>query len=382
LRLESSGEESRSHIQLSTGIEMFKPFKAILIATLLAASTAGAATDDMSPLLRAKAQQAVDAGIKFLRSKQAANGSVLNSTGLTALSLTSILQNPAGAGNVDKAVIDKYANFIASKANADGSIVEQQHDQSYNTAVAITALAATKDPKYAPLIIAGQKYISKAQIGESRGFAPVDSWYGGMGYGGDERPDMSNFYIAIEALRATSYDPKDPVWQKALIFASRMQNRSESNDQKWAGNDGGFAYSPGMNPPEMGGGTNSYASVTAAGLYGLLLIGVEKSDPRVQAAYRWLTTNYTLDSNFGSNSKNTLFYFYSAFAKVMAAYGEKEFVDSRGQRHNWRNDLATKLISLQEADGSWVNHDSNVFWEDKPELATAWSVQALEHALK
>jgi squalene-hopene/tetraprenyl-beta-curcumene cyclase len=336
----------------------------------------------MNPQLRAKAQQAVDSGIAFLRSKQAANGSVLNSTGLTALSLTSILQNPAGAAQVDKAVIDRYANFIASKANADGSIVERQHDQSYNTAVSITALAATGDPKYAPLVTAGQKYIASAQIGESRGFAPVDSWYGGMGYGGDERPDVSNLYVALEALRATSYSPKDPVWQKALIFASRMQNRSESNDQKWAGNDGGFAYSPGLNPPEMGGGTNSYASVTSAGLYGLLLIGVEKSDPRVQAAYKWLTTNYTLDINFGTNSKTTLFYFYSAFAKVMAAYGDKEFTDNTGQRHNWRNDLASKLIGLQDANGSWVNRDSNLWWEDKPELATAWSVLALEHLLK
>jgi squalene-hopene/tetraprenyl-beta-curcumene cyclase len=361
---------------------MLKVTKAVLIATLLAAGAASAASDDMNPQLRAKAQQAIDAGVKFLLTRQAANGSVLNSTGLTALSLTSILQNPAGADKVDQAAIDKYANFIASKANADGSIVERQHDQSYNTAVAITALAATKDPKYASLIAAGQKYIAKSQIGESRGFAPVDSWYGGIGYGGDERPDMSNFYIALEALRATSYDPKDPVWQKALIFASRMQNRSESNDQKWSGNDGGFAYSPGMNPPEMGGGTHSYASVTAAGLYGLLLIGVEKSDPRVQAAYKWLTTNYTLDTNFGTNSKNTLFYFYSAFAKVMNAYGEKEFVDAKGQRHNWRNELAEKLISLQDADGSWVNRDSNQWWEDKPELATPWSLLALERVLK
>jgi squalene-hopene/tetraprenyl-beta-curcumene cyclase len=356
--------------------------KTVLIATLLAAGGASAAADDMNPQLRAKAQQAVDGGVKFLVSKQAANGSVLNSAGLTALSLTSILQNPAGAGKVNTTVIDSYAKFIASKANADGSIVERQHDQSYNTAVSIVALAATKDPKYSPLIKAGQKYIADAQIGESRGFAPIDSWYGGMGYGGDERPDMSNLYVAVEALRATAYDPKDPIWQKALIFASRMQNRSESNDQKWAGNDGGFAYSPGMNPPEMGGGTKSYASVTAAGLYGLLLIGVEKSDPRVQAAYKWLTTNYTLDTNFGTNSKNTLFYFYCAFAKVMNAYGEKEFVDGKGQRHNWRNELAERLITLQDADGSWVNRDSKEWWEDKPELATSWSVIALEHTLK
>ena len=361
---------------------MAKTTKVLLIATLLLAGVASAAPSDMSPQARVRAQQAVDGGIKYLVTKQAANGSVLYSAGLTALSLTAILQNPAGTGKVDPAAIDKYAAFLVSKANPDGSIVERQHDQSYNTAVSIVALSATKDAKYAPLIAAGQKYIAKAQIAESRGFAPVDSWYGGMGYGGDERPDMSNLYIAVEAMRATAYDPKDPIWQKALTFTSRMQNRSESNDQKWAGNDGGFAYSPGMNPPEMGGGTKSYASVTAAGLYGLLLIGVDKSDPRVQAAYKWLTANYTLDTNFGTNSKNTLFYYYCAFAKVMDAYGEAEFVDNRGQRHNWRNELADRLVALREPDGSWINHDSNVWWEDKPELATAWAAIALEHALK
>lgn len=363
---------------------MLTTMKALLITALLAttAGAARAAPDDMNPQVRARAQQAVDAGLKYLRSRQGPDGSVLMSTGLTALSLTAILNNPAGSGGVDKAALDKYASFIASKANPDGSIVERAHDQSYNTAVAITALAGTHDPKYAPLIAAGQKYITTTQIGESRGFAPVDSWYGGMGYGGDERPDLSNLYVALDALRTTSYNPKDPVWQKALIFASRLQNRSESNDQRWAGNDGGFAYSPGMNPPEMGGGTKSYASVTAAGMYALLLIGVEKSDPRVQAAYKWLTTNYTLDSNFGTGTKNTLFYYYNAFSKVMHAYGERVFVDSRGQRRNWRNELAEKLISLQETNGSWFNHDSAEWWEDKPELATAWAVMALENALK
>ena len=60
----------------------------------------------------------------------------------------------------------------------------------------------------------------------------------------------------------------------------------------------------------------------------------------MQAAYKWLTTNYTLDANPGTDSKSALFYFYYAFAKVMNAYGEKEFVDGRGQRHNWRNELA------------------------------------------
>lgn len=210
----------------------------------------------------------------------------------------------------------------------------------------------------------------------------MDNWYGGMGYGGDERPDVSNLHIALESLRETALDPKDPVWQKALIFAARMQNRSESSDQKWAGNDGGFVYSPALNPPEMGGGTNSYGSVTAAGMLSLLFAGAEKTDPRVQAARRWLATNFTLDTNPGTNSKTTLFYFYAAFAKVMYAYGEKEFIDSKGQRINWRNELADKLIKLQGPDGSWVNKDSKLWWEDRPELASAWGLIALEHVLK
>lgn len=356
--------------------------QALIVCSLLAAGASQAAGTDLDPQVRTKAQQALQSGLKFLRSKQAPNGSVLFSSGLTALSLRALLEDPIPGDKVDKAAIDRYANYIVSKANPDGSIVERAHDQAYNTAVSIAALAATKDPKYAAVIAAGQKYLVKSQINEARGFAPVDNWYGGIGYGGDERPDVSNMYISLEAMRATAYDPKDPVWQKALVFASRMQNRSESNDQKWAANDGGFIYSPGQNPEKLGGGTQSYASVTAAGLYSLLLIGVDKSDPRVQAAYKWLTTNYTLDTNFGTNSKHTLFYYYSAFARVMRAYGDDEFVDGKGQRHNWRNELAQKLVTLQDPDGSWVNRDSSYWWEDKPELATSWSVLALENVLR
>lgn len=354
----------------------------VAFAGLLACSRIAGAADNMDPQLRAKAQQAADAGIKLLRSKQAENGGVLGSVGLTALSMRAVLENPRGVSAADKPAVDRYAAFIVSKANPDGSIVEMQHDQSYNTAVAITALALTKDPRYTPVIANGQKYIQKCQIDETRGFDPVDNWYGGLGYGGDERPDMSNLYIALEALRATSLDPKDPVWQKALIFATRMQNRSESNDQKWAGNDGGFMYSPGWNPPSYGGGTKSYGTVTAAGLISLLFAGADKNDPRVQAAYRWLTTNYSLDTNPGTNSRIGIFYYYNALSKVMYAYGNAEFTDASGQKHNWRNELADRLIKLQNADGSWTNKDSALWWEDKPELATAWSVIALEQILR
>ena len=102
---------------------------------------------------------------------------------------------------------------------------------------------------------------------------------------------------------------------------------------------------PGSNPPEYENGTGSYGGMTAAGLLSLLFAGVDKNDPRVQAAYKWMTANYTLEVNPGTNKKHGLFYFYNAFAKVMSAYGEDTFTDGKGRQHNWRNELAAKLLS-------------------------------------
>jgi squalene-hopene/tetraprenyl-beta-curcumene cyclase len=66
----------------------------------------------------------------------------------------------------------------------------------------------------------------------------------------------------------------------------------------------------------------------------------------------------------------------------MAAYGNITLVDADGNEHNWRNDIAEKLLSLQNEDGSWVNPDSPRWWEGNKELVTAWSVIALNAALK
>jgi squalene-hopene/tetraprenyl-beta-curcumene cyclase len=349
---------------------------------LLVNAVAGAATDAMDPQLRERARRAVDAGLHYLRGQQADNGSVAYSVGITALSLRAFLESHRGYSEADGAFITRQVDFLLSKRNDDGSISESLQNRSYNTAVALNALAATKNPKYADVIAAARKFLVGHQIDEGEGYSPDHRYYGGVGYGGDERPDMSNVYLALEGLKAAATDPKDPVWQKALVFVSRSQNRSESNDQAFAANDGGFVYMPGWNPPEFANGTSSYGGMTAAGLISLLFAGADKEDPRVQAAYQWMTTNYTLDVNPGTTTRHGLFYYYNAFAKVMAAYGVDEFTDGKGQKHNWRNELAAKLVGLQAPDGSWANQDSNKWWEDKPQLVTAWSVIALEHVLK
>jgi squalene-hopene/tetraprenyl-beta-curcumene cyclase len=360
-----------------------------MIRRLLSASFAfmlfaplGYAADSLDPELREKTRRSVDAGLNYLRAQQAPDGSVARSVGITALSLRAFLESHRGYNEGDGAFITRQVAYILSKVNSDGSISESLQNRSYNTAVAINALVATKNKKYQDVIARATKFLSDHQIDEAEGYTKEHRYYGGIGYGGDERPDMSNVYVALEALKAAAYDPKDPMWQRALVFVNRSQNRSESNDQSWAANDGGFVYMPGWNPPEQGGGTKSYGGMTAAGLLSLLFAGVNKNDPRVQAAYNWMTANYMLDVNPGTNGKHGLFYYYNAFAKVMSAYGEPEFTDAKGQKRNWRSELAQKLVSLQGPDGSWANKDSNAWWEDKPQLVTAWSVIALEHLLK
>ncbi|GMQ87101.1 MAG: terpene cyclase/mutase family protein [Gammaproteobacteria bacterium] len=345
-----------------------------LFITLLLPFGAGAGKADMDPALYDKARRANDAGLNYLRRQQAEDGSWSNSVGLTALGLRAFLESHRGYNETDGAFITRPVSFLLAHVNEDGSISETNQNRNYNTAVAITALQATGNPDHADVISNAQKFLKGLQLDEQEGYKSDHKYYGGIGYGGDERPDLSNQYMALEALRATSLDDSDPTWDKALTFINRCQNRSESNDQPWATNDGGFTYMPGYNPH---GGTGSYGGMTHAGLLSLLFAGVDKSDPRVQAAYNWIRENYTVDSNPGAKNNQGLFYYYNVFAKSMYAYGDAEVKDSSGAIHNWRNDLATKLLSLQGKDGSWVNADSPRWWEGDRNLVTAWSVIAL-----
>ncbi len=338
-----------------------------------------ASSANMDPQLKSKAKRATDNGLRYLREQQGEDGSWSASVGITALALRAFLESHRQYNEEDGAFITRPAKFIISHVKADGSITESINNRNYNTAVSITALQATANPAYKKITENGQKFIKGLQLDETKGYAPDHKYFGGIGYGGDERPDLSNAYMAVEALQATSLDQNDPVWEKALTFISRSQNNSETNDLDWAKNDGGFAYMPGFSPH---GNAVSYGSMTHAGLISLLFAGIDRNDPRVKAAYEWITANYTLDKNPGAKHNQGLFYYYNAFAKSMTAYGEVEVIDSNGIKHNWRNDLARKLLELQEDDGSWVNKESPRWWEGNKNLVTAWCVIALNHIVR
>ena len=210
-------------------------------------------------------------------------------------------------------------------------------------------------------------------------------------------PDLSNAHFSIEALKDAGLKEDDPAFQAALKFVSRVQNNSETNDQKYAGNDGGLIYGVGSNgegDSEAGEFTSpdgkrvwrSYGSMTYAGLKSMIYAGLKKDDPRVKAAMDWIRKNWTLDENPGmrlnkaDQARSGLFYYYNVFARALDAYDEPVITDAKGVKHDWRVELIQKLGSMQQADGHWEGEKR--WMEADPVLGTAYAVQALEAAIK
>src|SRR5204862_260351 len=115
----------------------------------------------------------------------------------------------------------------------------------YITAVSTVALIAGNRPADRPVIERARTYLAEHLLDEGEGVSKNDFWYGGMGYGattrGDgRRADMISLEYALRAMKDADLPANDAAWQKALIFLQRTQNNSETNDQKWAANDGGF----------------------------------------------------------------------------------------------------------------------------------------------
>ncbi|MEQ1731339.1 MAG: prenyltransferase/squalene oxidase repeat-containing protein, partial [Vicinamibacterales bacterium] len=251
----------------------------------------------------------------------------------------------------------------------------------YITAVSTMAFVAGGRAQDKPLIEKARRYLADHLLDEGEGVAPSDKFYGGMGYGGTSdggRADIISLEYGLRAMKEAGLPDNDPAWQKAMKFLERTQNNSETNDQQWAKNDGGFIYYPGFS--QVAGGTESYGSATYAGVMSYSWANLKKGDQRAQGTLKWIRNNYTVDENPGLGQK-TLYYYYMVFAKALQASGETVIVDAKGQRHNWREELGRKLLSLQNAEGYWVNTDKAEMQDNKV-LVTAFTMMAIEAALQ
>ena len=107
---------------------------------------------------------------------------------------------------------------------------------NYATSVNLTALAlADRDGRYKTVIARAADFLRKLQWDESEDKSPADPVYGGAGYGGGSRPDMSNTSFFLDALLMAGVPKSDPAFKKAVVYVSRSQNfKNEFNDQPWA----------------------------------------------------------------------------------------------------------------------------------------------------
>ncbi len=380
-------------------------FSIALMAAVVLGGTDALAANGGNPQTGAEKK-----AIEFLLSNQGPDGSWLPQAGpaVTALVVRGLIQ--AGHSTGEPAV-KKALDFIAATHQPDGGFYVDSH-ASYNTAITLTTLSKlpeadrarfkeqiTDAQNFLKLIQAGADGASKDDHGKV--IAKEHPWFGGWGYGEGRklkpgrRPDMSNTQFAVEALRESGVPATDPTIQNAIVFMSREQ-AYEGNGESWAKGrtDGGFIYSMGFNTKHNFYGESegadsmdrdgnailtTYGSMTYAGLKSLLYADVKKDDPRVQAAMRWITGNYTLDVNPGLNNAQGLYYYYHAFAAALHAYGQDTITDAKGVKHEWRKEFEAAMGAHQNADGSFVNA-ADRWMESNPVLVTSYVVLGLQDA--
>ncbi|PWB68097.1 hypothetical protein C3F09_12325 [candidate division GN15 bacterium] len=381
---------------------MFKLIVTSMVLTTVALGLAvGASGADQRPRfdlsMRHEIDRSIAQGLSYLAKSQKPDGSWSDYPGVTGLVLTGYLRAPITTRETFAPNITAGLKYILGMMKSDGGIYPDVEPQmkAYNTSVCLMALTAADNPLLTDTILKARHFLISLQADEKSG-TPKDSVsYGGIGYNKDERSDVSNMQFALEALRASEkYEPSpdntaiklgdsgsitektgpnDLYWGKAITFLQRCQNYKKYNDYSWSSDDGGFVYYPGNS---KAGNTTSYGSMTYAGVKSFIHAGLTKNDDRVQAAYRWIRANYTVEKNPELDEQG-LFYYYHVMAKALAVVSDSVLTDTSGVGHDWRGELANKLISIQSADGSWVNSNGR-WWENNPDLVTAYCLMALE----
>ncbi len=346
---------------------------------LLAADGSSADAAEVRPVV-AKA-------VAFLRSQQKEDGSFspeLAGPGVTAVVAAGLLRNGVG---LEDPVVAKALAYLEKNVQKDGGVYNK-FLANYTTSVALMAFAeANKDGRYATAIKNATAFLRGMQYDDSK-VESGDAKYGGAGYDGKSRPDLSNTQYLLDALQAAGVPKDDPAVKRALIFVSRCQNLpGEFNDQPFAkkateDDKGGLVYNPLAQDSKRDktpeGGLRSAGAMTYAGLKSFLYAGVGKEDPRVKGAIGWIRRHYTLDRNPGMGQAG-LFYYYHTFAKAMALLGEESFEDDKGIKHPWRKDLLEAIRKRQRPDGGFANAGDRAFGESDANLATAFALLALSY---
>jgi squalene-hopene/tetraprenyl-beta-curcumene cyclase len=372
------------------------------------------------PVSRADLRAAIDRGVAWLLANQNSNAwwSTPEQPGVTALVLTALNREPSGRFTRTRpSELSRAYEFILGSVKPDGSIYRSGL-ANYNTSLSLLALTTADDPRFLPVIRNAREYLAGTQtdFGEpGRIDTPFD---GGVGYGSKyQHSDMNNTLTAIEAMRwSESALPKDAPegapghadlnWAAVARFLQNCQNLKAHNPAEWVSDDprdrGGFVYYPGHTKAESITNAKtgrvslrSYGSISYAGLLSYIYAKVDRDDPRVLAVLDWLRNNYTLEENPGLGQQGYYYYLHLMTKALTAARVETLKVTAQPtgeldatnalkagaieepREIPWRDEVARRLLSLQQPDGSWVNENER-WWESDRCLVTAYVLLSLE----
>ncbi|MDF1810221.1 MAG: hypothetical protein P1U42_11060 [Phycisphaerales bacterium] len=385
-----------------------KLIQAILIMLISSQTLA----TDISAEHRKKADLVARRAIEHLGTRQNPNTlgwdddpDLIKIPAITGLVLTGLLLDP----EIDEKhpLIIQGTRYLLQFVQEDGSI----HDgmlQSYNTSVCLSALSHMNSIESSIALVNAQKFLKTLQYSSSNttnpndpGFEdPIDinhPYYGGVGYGKHGRPDLSNLSFFIQALHDTGVSTNDPAFQRAQIFLSRVQMHDQINDMPYAdqSDQGGFIYATVPNIESVDGAAGqsmagdivetsengdeltrlrAYGSMTYAGFKSLVYTDIDKDDPRMKNAWKWIEENYTLEENPGMGDQGYYFYLCT-MARALDAYGVDEI-----NGHNWREEMIDKLYELQHVSGGFKVKNQR-WMENNDILITAYGLIAIQNII-
>ncbi|MBS1818145.1 MAG: terpene cyclase/mutase family protein [Acidobacteria bacterium] len=272
---------------------------------------------------------------------------------------------------------------IRATAQPDGGFYGTlSPDPTSETAQALHALQAAGRDDDRPAVGAAGRFLVAQQLDEGEGVTPEDRFYGSFGRGltrSAQEPggNVLTTESALRALGEAGIPRGSETWKKAVVFLERCQNDNENNDQGWAGNDGGFVLFPGFSlaAEEL----HSFGSATLAGYLGFTHAGLRRGDARVDHSVDWVQREFALDANPFVGSRGLMQY-YALLARALRTAGLDMVTDAKFRRHNWREELARKLLVLQQSNGQWTNPDDPT--ERDPQVATSYALLALGDILR
>jgi hypothetical protein len=294
--------------------------------------------------LSAEIQGSIQKGLRLLLSEQGTNGSWVQHPGYTALSLLTMLKagfDPA------REECQKAAAFISSA----------ELSRTYDVALTALALDEMDRRKYRPVIESCVRFLQEKQLNNGMwDYRKPPSGNGGGGVNGGIGPvggqsatdgDHSNTQFALLGLMAA---------QKAGIFiAANVLDRARRhwNDSQNAA-DGGWGYGSSR------GQSQSYGSMTAAGVASLFLLGndlyaqTEKcgiyvENERISRGLDWISRHWSVSMNPGAKGGLAEPYYWLYGVERVGVLTGLKYIGS----HDWYREGAAFLVKDQRPDGSW-----------------------------